>query len=287
MKYVFVPLFVLVLALGMLVPKAEAASSEAALLAQIQLLRQQLAAIEQQILRGQTTSVPTACWTDTYGNRYCPTTTSQTSRYPTSAGDIDRIEVDFVGRIAQVRVEYDDDDDEFFAVEADTESDVARLLEPELRVAASTILRLMDEVDDRDSRHNDDDIEDIDVDWEGDDADVTVRFEDGDRDRFTLRNVDRDEDDVIEEIADRYNEDEDDIEDVIDFDDNSSTRNDIRSIDVDFRGDDADVVVRFRNGNTDRFTLRNVDDDEDEVIELLADRYDMDEDDIEDMIDFD
>ncbi|MBI4087004.1 hypothetical protein HY416_03435 [Candidatus Kaiserbacteria bacterium] len=286
MKYIFAPFLALVLALGTLAPYAEAETSQAALLAQIQLLRQQLAAIEQQILSAPAPSVSTACWTDIYGNRYCPTTTTQISRYSTSAGDIDRIEVDFVGRMAQVRVEYDDDDDEFFAVEADTESDVARLLEPELRVAASTLLRLMDEVDDFDD-DDEDDIEDIDVDWDDDDADVTVRFEDNDTDRFTLHDVDRDEDDVIEEIADRYNEDEDDIEDVIDFDDDRDTDEDIEDIDVDWDGDDADVTVRFEDGDTDRFTLSNVDRDEDDVIEELADRYDMDEDDIEDVIDFD
>ena len=257
------------------------------MLAQIQYLKTQLAALEQQLLLRGTIGTPTLgnCYTDGSGRVFCATNAPSTLFY-TSATDIDRIEVDFVGDIAQVRVEYDDDDDEFYAVEADTESDVARLLEPELRVAASTLLRLMDEVDDFDDNdRNDDDIEDIDVDWDGDDADVTVRFEDDDTDRFTINNVDRDEDDVIEEIADRYNEDEDDIEDVIDFDDDRDD-DDIDSIDVDFFGDDADIIVRFEDGDTERFTLTNVDNDEDEVIERLADRYDMDEDDIEDIIDF-
>jgi hypothetical protein len=285
MKYVTSVALGLMLAVALAAPKAEAATTSASLLSQIQYLKQQLAELEQQLRAGQST-LPSNCYTDRYGNRYC--TSAAPQHFYSNANDIDSIEVDFVGRVAQVRVEYDRGDDEFFAVEADTESEVAALLEPELNLPAATILRLMDEVSGSrgHSRRNNNDIDDITVTWRGNDADVRVRFEDNDTDRFTLRNVDRDRNDVIGELADRYDVDDNDIEDVIDFNGSSGNRDDIRDIRVNFHGDDADVTVHFDNGSTQRFTLSNVDDDEDEVISRLADRYDMSERDIEDIIDF-
>lgn len=285
MKYLHIIFFSLVLAATVFVPTAPAqAATTAELLAQVQLLKAQLQALEQQLLlRGTVGSSLSDCYTDIFGRVYCVT---QTQTFTDNADNIDRIEVDFVGDIAQVRVEFDDDDTEFYAFEADTIIEMAELLSPELRVSIAAIVRLTDEVNNG-HHSDDDDIRSIDVDFVGDDADVVVRFEDGDTDRFTLRDVDRDEDEVIEELADRYDEDEDDIENITNFDDDSNDDDDIESIDVDFVGDDADVTVRFEDGDTDRFTLHDVDDDEDEVIELLADRYNMDEDDIEDVIDFD
>lgn len=242
-----------------------------ALILQVQLLQQQLA------LRGiSTPSVYPYTSSYCYNNSYCYG--GWNDDY-----DIDEIEVRFVGRIAQVRVE-EGRDVTLYAIEARTRQEVAEALSRELRVSVSSILRLIDEVDGH--RYHNDDIRSIDVVFEDDDADITVRFRDGDTDRFTLRNVDEDRDEVIEYLADRYDERERDIEDLIDFEYEDDDRDDIRSIDVEFYSDDAYIVIRFRNGDTDHITLRNVDEDEDEVIEYLADRYDMDEDDIEDVIDF-
>src|SRR3989338_7784569 len=283
---------VFVLSGAVLMPIAPAhASTNAELLTQIQFLKAQLAALEQELLlRSAVAPVYTApvstlgnCYTTTSGARYCYTTTARLN----DSDDIDTVEVDFVGDMAQVRVEFDDDDDEFYAFEANTLSEVAELIADELNISVADARGLVEEVNGGRRNRDDDDIRDIDVDFVGDDADVVVRFEDGDTDRFTLRNVDRSRNKVIEKLADRYDEDEDDIEDVTDFDDDRDNDDDIRSIDVDFDDDDADVVVRFEDNDTERFTLTNVDDDEDEVIERLADRYDMDEDDIVDVIDFD
>ncbi len=246
-----------------------------ALIAQVQLLQQILAS------RGVTT--PTYNWGNCYGYGYqygCGGYYSDDN-----ADDIDSIEVNFDGRMAQVRVEFDDDDTELYAVEAQTIRRVAELLSPVLKVSVPTLERIINEDDWND---DDEDIRSIDVEWDGDDADVVVRFRDGDTDRFTLRNVDEDEDDVIEEIADRYNEDEDDIEDIIDFEDGNDNDNDadIESIEVEWDGDDADITVEFEDGDEDNLRLNNVDEDEDEVIEYLANRYDIDEDEVEDVIDF-
>jgi hypothetical protein len=289
MKYPYTLFFSFVLAVLAFAPTTPVhAATTASLLAQIQLLKAQLAALEQELLLRDTTSSTglTDCFTVS-GIRYCVRDSGLDTRDFSNADNIDTIEVDFVGDIAQVRVEFDDGDTNFYAIEADTLGDVARLLAPELRLSAATTLRLLDEVNSFDRNNgNGNDIDSIDVDFDGDDADVVVQFDDRDTDRFTLRNVDRDEDEVIERLADRYNEDENDIEDWIDFDNNGNNNNNIDTIDVDFFSDDVSVVVRFRNGNTDRFTLRNVDDNKDEIIERLADRYNEDEDDIEDVIDF-
>ena len=210
----------LVLSGAMLMPVAPAyASTDAELLAQIQFLKAQLAALEQELLlRSAVAPVYTApvstlgnCYTTASGARYCYTTTARLN----DSDDIDTVEVDFVGDMAQVRVEFDDDDDEFYAFEAGTLSEVAELIADELNISVADARDLVDEVN---GGGRDDDIRDIDVDFEDDDADVVVRFEDDDTDRFTLHEVDRDEDEVIEELADRYDMDEDDIEDLIDFD---------------------------------------------------------------------
>ena len=207
----------LVLSGAMLMPVAPAyASTDAELLAQIQFLKAQLAALEQELLlRSAVAPVYTApvstlgnCYTTASGARYCFTTTVRLN-------DIDTIEVDFVDDIAQVRVEFDDNDTEFYAFEAGTLSEVAELIADELNISVADARDLVDEVN---GGGRDDDIRDIDVDFDDDDADVVVRFEDDDTDHFTLHNVDNDEDEVIERLADRYDEDEDDIEDLIDFD---------------------------------------------------------------------
>ncbi len=247
-----------------------------ALIAQVQLLQQILAS------RGVT---PTYGNCTGYGYQYA--CTGYPAFYDDNADDIDSIEVDFDGRMAQVRVEFDNDDTELYAVEAQTIRRVAELLSPVLKVSVPTLERIIND-DDWNDDNDDEDIDSIEVEWDGDDADVTVEFEDGDEDRFTLRNVDEDEDDVIEEIADRYNEDEDDIEDVIDFEDGNDNDNDadIESIEVEWDGDDADVTVEFEDGDEDTLTISNVDEDENEVIEYLADEYNIDEDEVEDVIEF-
>src|SRR3990167_2146256 len=210
----------LVLSGAMLMPVAPAyASTDAELLTQIQFLKAQLAALEQQLLlRSAVAPVYTApvstlgnCYTTASGTSYCFTTTQRFN----DSDDIDTIEVDFVDDIAQVRVEFDDNDTEFYAFEADTLSEVAELIADELNISVTDARDLVDEVN---GGSRDDDIRDIDVDFDDDDADVVVRFEDDDTDHFTLHNVDNDEDEVIERLADRYDEDEDDIEDLIDFD---------------------------------------------------------------------
>lgn len=281
MNYLKTAVFSLLLAGVILVPTARAnaatSSTHESLLAQIQALQALLDSLERQIRdQGGLGYDHNNCYRDTYGGRYCIDNPNHGDR----ADNIDRIEVDFNGDYAQVRVVYDDGDVKRYAIKADTEDEVAAQLSSELNLSKATILNLIEEDD------GDDEVRSIDVTWRSNHAEIVVRLRNGDVDRFTIANMNRNEGRVIDELANRYDMDEDDVRDVIDFDGND-TSDDIESIDVTFDGDDADVVVRFEDDDTERFTLRNVDEDEDEVISLLADRYDMDEEDIEDLIDFD
>ncbi len=276
----------LICTISLCIPSATvyaATPTTAQLLSQIQFLKAQLQALEQQLLLQTNTASSPQCYTDTYGRRYCTVDTQSFS----NRNNIDTIEVDFVGRIAQVRVQLDDGDSEYYAFDARTKDEVATLLASTLGRSYASILALIDTVSSfTRSSSNHTDIRSINVDFVGNDANVLVRFRDGDTDRFTFRNVDHSESTVISRLADRYDESRSAIRDLIDFS-NRTTNNDIRNIDVTFSRDDADILVRFHNGGTERFTLRDVDDDEDEVISRLADRYDMSERDIEDVIDFD
>jgi len=277
MKYASTALLSLAVALFVLVPTGQANAqttyyTNAQLQAQIQLLMQQVSLLQQQLPLASNSYHYDTCAT----SRYC------------DDHRIDEIEVDFVGRVAQVRVVYDRGSDDRFALYANTTYEVAVALSRELNLPVVTIERLIDVVNGfDDDRGYDEDIRSIDVTFKNDDADVLVRFRDGDTDRFTIRNVDEDEDEVIEEIADRYDMRERDIEDLTDFEyEHGFDEDNLRYIDVDFYRNDAHIEVGFWNGKVDRLTLRNIHDDEDEVIEYLARRYDMDEDEVEDFIHF-
>ena len=284
--------FSLALAAVVSVPTARAqvstSYSSSSLLTQIQFLKTQLAALEQQILL-RNTVVPTytynlntnSCYTDIYGSRYCPVDNKNYN----SINAIDRIEVDFVGNIAQVHVLFTNGDNRFYAFNARTEYEVSQLLSQELSVSSTTILGLIGNTGYTNNNYNTD-INRIDVALNSRDADVTVRFRNGTIDRFTLRNINRNENTVIAEVADRYRENRRAVEDLIRFDDSTNNFNDIRRIDVDFVGNDADIFVRFRVSNTDRFTLRNVNHNQSEVIRRLAGRYDMSRTTIEDLTNF-
>ena len=112
----------------------------------------------------------------------------------------------------------------------------------------------------------------------GDSTRVEVEYEDGEDDNFTVNETD--ENDIIEEVADRLDMSERDVEDEIDFE-----YADIDEIEVEVSNDVSYVTVRFEDNSTMNFTI--FEDDEDELIEKIADRLDMDEDDVEDVIEFD
>lgn len=123
-----------------------------------------------------------------------------------------------------------------------------------------------------------DEIESIEADVEEDESEIVVEYEDGSEYVFT---VEEDKvDNIIEEVADELDIDEDDVEDLIEFDFGR-----LESIDVLIEDGEAEVVVEYRSGVTKRFNINE--DNENDIIEEIADELDEDEEDVEDVIDFD
>jgi hypothetical protein len=133
---------------------------------------------------------------------------------------------------------------------------------------------------------NNDDDED-----EDDELEVEVEFrngrayieinEDGDEDTFNIRTTSRSR--VVEEVAERLDMDEEDIEDIIEYVTDDDDEDDELEVEVEFRNDRAYVEIN-EDGDEDTFTLNTT--SRTRVIEEVAERLDMDEDDIEDIIEF-
>lgn len=123
-----------------------------------------------------------------------------------------------------------------------------------------------------------DEIEHIEADVEEDEAQITVEYEDGSEYEFTVEEDKRD--DIIEEVADELDMDEDDVEDLIEFD-----FGDINSIEVLISGAEATVTIEFESGLV--LHLFFDENNENNIIEDIADELDEDEDYIEDVTAFD
>ena len=198
--------------------------------------------------------------------------------------DVDQIRVFIYSGDARAIVIYEDFDAEFIEVDNETDED-------------DIIEELADELD-----MDEDDVEDVTTfytvgTYEVTDIDVTIDEDDEEAEArvhyrsghtVTITYDTEDEDEIIEELADDLDMDEDDVEDLVDFDheNGSSNDEDVDSIDVTIYDDSRDsrVRVEYDDGDTDTFYYDT--DDEDEIIEELADELDMDEDDVEDLADF-
>lgn len=112
----------------------------------------------------------------------------------------------------------------------------------------------------------------------GDRARIEVEYDDGEVKRFTVS--ENDEDDIIEAVADELDISERDVEDEIEFE-----TADMDKIEVEVGNGVSFAKVFFEDGSTDSYTV--FEDDEEDLIEKLAERLDVDEDDIEDIISFD
>lgn len=203
--------------------------------------------------------------------------------------DLSRIDVELFDDYAEVTIRYRDGDEDDFLFDADSREEVIEYLIDETGHSRSQILAVtrFDQSDDDDDYNDIDDIRRIDVDIRSGDAYVDVRYEDGDRDDFVIENETR-KSDIIDEIADELDLDDDDVEDLIRWDDEDTNDDeDIESIDVTIYEDDEDARARVEYEDGDIKTYSFNSDDEDEIIEELADLLDMDEDDIEDLTDFD
>jgi uncharacterized protein (DUF433 family) len=144
------------------------------------------------------------------------------------------------------------------------------------------------------------DNDDLDIEVTIFDDSAEVEFEmDDDKDEFTLDLTD--EDDIIAEIAERYDLDEEDVEDSIKFEDDDSDddddMDDSDSDDSDEDDGDLHIKVEIRDGEAlvkinyedegihDRFVLEPT--DKDEIIDEIIEKYDeLEEDEIKDAIRF-
>ncbi|MBX9906369.1 DUF1192 domain-containing protein [Patescibacteria group bacterium] len=254
----------------------------AALTAEIERLKADIRASQ-----GYTNYGSNLCY-NAYGvSSYC------TPSYSTS--NVARVEADIYNDYTRVEIEYTNGRSKDLVFNADSESEVIDYLMDETGASRAHLISVTrfdnssyDDYDDDDNYSNNDDLERIIATIGSRDTRVEVRYEDNDTERFTLRN-ERNRDDIIEKIADEINEDEDDVEDIIRFDSDNDNdyRDDVDSIEVTIDRSDDDAIARIEYDNGSRETFSYSTDDEDYIIEHLADELDMDEDDVEDLIEFD
>lgn len=253
-----------------------------ALLVQVQQLQTELARIRAQ---GPITqpSVPEY--------RYCDGYYYTDERCRSLSSNLRDVEVDFESNYARVRIEYSNGRTVSRIYAADTREEVISFLMSETgatRVQIQAVISYDGERDrdrDRDrDREYDEDVDFIRVFIYSGDAHAIVVYEDFGGEYIEVDN-ETDRDEIIEELADELDMDEDDVEDVTTFYTVSSFS--VSDIDVEIDEDDeeAEARVYFTSGHS--LTITYDTEDEDEIIEELADDLDMDEDDVEDIVDFD
>lgn len=216
--------------------------------------------------------------------------TAVTTSSNSSSNDsgVDRIEAEIDDRETLVKIFYTNGKQDSFWAPSEDEDDVIEYTAEEFDLSESLVEDLIN-FDDykRRSSGDADDIDEIiiDVDVEDGEAEVEVIYEDEDEDsdEFTVDEVDLE--DIVEAIADELDIDEDDVYDLMDLDYNINY-DDIDEIIAEINEDDgeADVTVELESG--DDFDIWLEEDDEDNIIEELADILDLDEDEVDDLIDF-
>lgn len=123
------------------------------------------------------------------------------------------------------------------------------------------------------------DIDRIEYEYDSGDLDFKVYYEDGSKKSYSIE-IDSPSE-VVEAIAEELDMDEDDVEDLLD---EKGTEVDEISAEIDDEEDETKVVVEYGNGDKEKFYFDET--DEDDLIELIAEELDMDEDDVEDLVDF-
>lgn len=199
---------------------------------------------------------------------------------------VDSITVEIDDGESLVKVFYDNGDVDNFWVATDEKDEIIDEIADETDLSTSLIEDLVDFGKYKSSNGNADDIDEIQIDVDVEDgvADITVVFEDEDEDDEEFEVEDADLEDIIEEIADELDIDEDDVRDLMEVDYNVRA-NDIDEIKAVIDGDETEVTVELESGDDFDFLLEE--DDEDNIIEEIADLLDIDESDVEDLIDID
>jgi energy-converting hydrogenase A subunit M len=288
MKKLLIGVFVFV-ALAVVAPQEASAATyySGTVDARIETLFREVARLQAELARLRGGNVGGQCYT--YGNaEYCYRNGYR--QRPVASSDIRSIDVEYKNSAAYATVEFRSGREREYTIGGvDSDNEVIDALADALNVPRGHVVAV---ISFSGSHDDDDDIDYIRVtiDRDDDEAEARVRYDDGDTDTFDYDTEDKD--DIIEELSDDLDIDEDDVEDLIDWNYNDSNSNsydieDVDSIDADINEDTnkTDVWVEFDNGVTKHFVYNT--DDEDDVIEELSDDLDIDEDDIEDIIDFD
>ncbi|MFT5036972.1 MAG: peptidoglycan hydrolase-like protein with peptidoglycan-binding domain [Candidatus Azotimanducaceae bacterium] len=203
---------------------------------------------------------------------------TKTKRFIADSDDEDEVIDEIVSRTklteAQVRavIEFDDDDSSSRSSRSDYDEDDA---EDALDDADGAI-------DDADEDIEDAEEDEDDVEWAQDTLDDAKDLYDEAEEAFD----DEDWDDAVE-LAEEAEEIADEAVDRIDekMKSRSGDSDEIDKIKVDVDEDESEVTVKYDDDDDYEFTVDE--DKEDEIIEEIADELDMDEDDVEDLIEFD
>jgi len=123
-----------------------------------------------------------------------------------------------------------------------------------------------------------------DADDDGDDIDDADDLYDEARDIYKEAKEAFDDEDY-DEAVELAEEAEGLAEEAMDELDGGSGSGDIDSIEVEVKDGEADVVVEYEDGDDEKFTVDE--DDEEDIIKEIADELDIDEDDVEDVVEFD
>jgi peptidoglycan hydrolase-like protein with peptidoglycan-binding domain len=165
---------------------------------------------------------------------------------------------------------YDDAEDAFDDEDWDKVVELAEEVEDTAKEAEDRI--------DEEEKNDSDDIDEI-IAYVGDgETEVVVEYDNGSDDDFKVN--EEEDDDIIREIAEELDLDEDDVEDLIEF-----RGKKVDEIYVEFDDGEALVDISYEDGESDNYNLDTT--DEDEVIEKLARKLDLTENEIERVTKFD
>lgn len=195
--------------------------------------------------------------------------------------DDDEVTVSFEydGDDYEVEVGSTDEDEVLDEVANELDEDLEDIDEDLVEAIEDALDEAKDDKDeDEDEDEDDDEIESITARVANGEAEIEVEYGNGDDEDFTVE--EDKEAEIIEEVADELNIDEDKVEDLIEFE-----YEDVEKIDVRIEGGEALAIVEFEDGTEKRIRINS--DDEDEIIEAIAEELDEDEEDVEDWTEFD
>ena len=224
-----------------------------------------------------------------------PTTTTPVVTTPVvSSSGIEDIVAKYDGDEARVTISYRNDTTASFLIEGDSKIEVVDAVAVKLGKTRADVLALIEFTSGSTKKDDDDDDDDFNIDIEIDDDEVTLEFE-YDGDDYEVHSNSTDEDDLLDEVADELGEDVEDLDDDLvdaiedaldealdDYEDEGS--DEIESIVAHIANGEAEIEVEYGNGDDEEFTVEE--DYEDSIIEEVADELNIDEDEVEDLIEF-